>query len=169
MKRIGIERDKARGSAGLIEGETDTGQRWIMFLDEQGRPEVFWPNREADGAIIGAPIGLQDPRIVKFLEIMSDPDPVARATRLKEAAEAALKMLNEDGLTNGEQMVSTFPVFTPETWPRKPGDDPTDYTGLQRGVVFCVAQEGQNPAQAMRAFVRELNEFYDAEEALDGE
>jgi hypothetical protein len=147
MKRIGIERDRERGSAGLIEGETDTGQRWIMYLDELGRPEVFWRERDETGAVIGEGIKL------------------AAEVEMERSVERYLKIT----LEGEEELVSTFPVFTPETWPRNEGDDPTTYTGLQRGVVFCVAQEGEDRADAMRRFVRELNEFYDAEEALGGE
>ena len=149
MRRIIIERNKNAEElqcAGNISGETDDGQRWIMFLDKDGRPEVFWPNRDESGAVIGSGIKLHE-------------------GDTEGTAEQFLKLK----LDGGEQLVSTFPVFTPETWPRNPGDDPVDYTGLQRGVVFCVAQEGENAADAMRRFVRELNEFYDAEEALDGE
>lgn len=143
MKRIGIERDKARGSAGLIEGETDTGQRWIMSLDEEGRPEVFWPNRDETGAVMGAGIKLEG--------------------RKRAVIEQWLPVADD------EQIASTFPVFTPETWPRQEGDSPTDYTGLARGVVFCAAQPGEDAVRALRRFVRELSAFYDAEEALDGE
>ena len=62
IKRITIERydaakhDTPNGAwpySGLIEGETDDGQRWIMWLDQQGRPEVFWPQRDEDGAVQG--------------------------------------------------------------------------------------------------------------------
>lgn len=60
MKRISIERYKTptSGYSGLIEGETDGGHRWIMYIDEQGRPAVFWPERETDGAVVGDGIKL---------------------------------------------------------------------------------------------------------------
>ncbi len=143
MKRIGIERYRERGSAGLIEGETDSGQRWVMFVDEEGRPEVFWPSRdETSGAVTeGRQIMLGGPydTVRKFLNVADD-----------------------------EEMVATFPVFTPDVWPRRDGDDPTDYTGLQRGVVFCVAQEGEVPTETVRRFIQELSEYYDAEERTNG-
>lgn len=44
--------------AGLIEGETDNGQSWVMWLDKNGRPEVFWPNRNEDGSVVGPPVQL---------------------------------------------------------------------------------------------------------------
>lgn len=50
MKRVSIERDKSRGSAGLIEGETDDGRRWVLLCNEQGEPEVFWPELDGSGA-----------------------------------------------------------------------------------------------------------------------
>jgi hypothetical protein len=60
MKRIILERHKNPeeiGSAGLIEGETDAGDRWILFLDAEGKPEVYWPQREPEiGAVIGESI-----------------------------------------------------------------------------------------------------------------
>jgi hypothetical protein len=45
--------------SGLIEGVRDDGSSWIMFLDADGSPEVFWALREEDGAVIGDPILLQ--------------------------------------------------------------------------------------------------------------
>jgi hypothetical protein len=60
-KRISIERYKNAdelGSAGLIEGETESGERWIIFMDVEGRPSIYWPNREPDGGVIGEGIPL---------------------------------------------------------------------------------------------------------------
>lgn len=56
MKRITIERYKNAeevGHAGLIEGETDDGRRWIMYLGKDGAPEVYWPERDEDGSVVG--------------------------------------------------------------------------------------------------------------------
>jgi hypothetical protein len=67
VKRIVIERydatkhDTPHGEwpySGLIEGETDDGQTWIMWIDRQGRPEVFWPQRDESGAVLGDGIPL---------------------------------------------------------------------------------------------------------------
>ena len=63
MKRITIERNKNAselGCAGQIEGETDDGRRWILFMDEHGAPEVFWPKRAEDGAVVGRSVDLSD-------------------------------------------------------------------------------------------------------------
>lgn len=44
--------------AGWIEGVRDDGSSWIMWLDAQGNPEIFWAQRDADGGIVGDPIML---------------------------------------------------------------------------------------------------------------
>lgn len=44
--------------SGWIEGETDSGQRWIIYLDDHSRPAVYWAHRESDGTVIGEPIKL---------------------------------------------------------------------------------------------------------------
>lgn len=61
MKRITIERYKNAeevGHAGLIEGETDDGRRWIMYLGKDGAPEVYWPERDEDGGVVGPGVGM---------------------------------------------------------------------------------------------------------------
>ena len=61
MKRISIERYKDSDQlhyAGVIEGETDNGQRWIIFLNEEGAPEIYWPDRDPDGKVKGRPVTL---------------------------------------------------------------------------------------------------------------
>lgn len=84
MKRITIERyknDDGMGPAGLIEGEDDAGNRWILFLDPLGRPEVFWPERAEDGAVVGDPINLDPVGLTPALQAEFDqlltevPDP----------------------------------------------------------------------------------------------
>lgn len=150
MKRIGIERDRKRGSAGLIEGETDDGRRWIMFLDELGSPDVFWPDRDDSGAVQGAPV----------LLVRQQTSWAREGGKLEALSEPVMAPVG------GEHIVSTFPVFTPEEFPRQAGDDPTDYTGLKRGVVFCVAQPGEDRGEAMKAFVYELAGYYEAEDAI---
>lgn len=53
----------------VIEGERNDGSRWIMFVDADGSPELFWSERDPDqivdgvqigGGVIGEPINLQD-------------------------------------------------------------------------------------------------------------
>lgn len=61
MKRISIERypnATELDSAGLIEGESDDGRRWIIFMDEKGAPELYWPDRDPDGGVRGKPTTL---------------------------------------------------------------------------------------------------------------
>lgn len=75
MKRISIERygaipddvprpaDPALTPAqdlysGLIEGERDDGTTWVMWLDNNGSPAVFWAQRDETGAVVGDAISL---------------------------------------------------------------------------------------------------------------
>lgn len=43
---------------GWIEGIRDDGSTWIMWLDADGNPTVFYPNRDADGGVLGEPVDL---------------------------------------------------------------------------------------------------------------
>lgn len=103
MKRISIERYNRELEAnpdwqyaGLLEGETDDGGSWIMWLDASGRPEVFWPNREEDGSVVGDGIPLtregrrkeSEQRTAKMRQILADPDPVFVVQRLRASMEA---------------------------------------------------------------------------------
>jgi hypothetical protein len=102
MKRISIERYKipTSGYAGCIEGETDDGTQWIMFLDETGKPEIFWPDRTPDGGVVGTAIGLTHEhyqraaklRMTKMEQILQDPDPAAVVERLRGALAGAEKI-----------------------------------------------------------------------------
>lgn len=61
MRRISIERyanPDQLGFAGLVEGVRDDGSTWIMWLDEQGNPTLFWGKRDEGGGVIGDPIDL---------------------------------------------------------------------------------------------------------------
>lgn len=60
MQRVEIGRYPvpAEGYAGYIEGTRDDGTTWIMYLDQYGSPELFWPTREETGAVVGDPIKL---------------------------------------------------------------------------------------------------------------
>lgn len=49
--------------AGHIEGVSDDGQSWIIYLDALGRPESYWAWREPDGAVIGDPVPLLGPGV----------------------------------------------------------------------------------------------------------
>lgn len=45
----------ARGYTGWI---ADNAETWIIFLGPDGRPALYWPNREESGAVIGEPVEL---------------------------------------------------------------------------------------------------------------
>lgn len=157
MKRITIERyqpdkhDTPNGPwqySGLIEGETDSGDRWIMWLDKEGRPELFWPNREPDGAVVGDAIRLdrrpgQFSGVFECLQVADDAD-----------------SWDENGPRN-EEVISTFPVWHPglkegENLPE--GQYPPD---TMRGIVFAVVPgEGLNTTDRMRKFLAELSEGF---------
>ena len=53
--------ETGKGFSGDISGEDDNGRRWIMWLDETGRPIVFFGNREADGAVLEPRVHLVEP------------------------------------------------------------------------------------------------------------
>lgn len=55
MKRINVGRYP--DGSGWIE---DEDHRWIMFFDDDGKPTVFWPERDpdGDGAVVGDAIQL---------------------------------------------------------------------------------------------------------------
>jgi hypothetical protein len=67
MQNITIERyadweaknsETGRGFSACIYGQDDAGQGWILWLDETGRPCVYYGDREADGAVTGGQIDL---------------------------------------------------------------------------------------------------------------
>jgi hypothetical protein len=96
MKRIAIERYELAqieptGYAGCIEGETDDGKRWIMWLDASGQPTVFWPEREASGAVVGEGILLSQAGVPGLEPRPADPEsamlpiaphPISRGDRI---------------------------------------------------------------------------------------
>lgn len=48
------------GYAGYIEGARKDGSTWILFLDADGRPALYWGEREPSGGVIGDPVILTD-------------------------------------------------------------------------------------------------------------
>ena len=42
--------------AGWIEGTRADGSTWILWLDANGSPDVFWAQRDAGGGVIGDPV-----------------------------------------------------------------------------------------------------------------
>ncbi len=41
--------------AGYIE---PADKSWIIYLDAQGRPALYWPKRDSDGGVVGEPVEL---------------------------------------------------------------------------------------------------------------
>lgn len=41
--------------AGYIE---PAEKSWIIYLDADGKPALYWPKRDADGGVIGDPVEL---------------------------------------------------------------------------------------------------------------
>lgn len=50
-----------RGFSGWISGEDNDGRGWIFWLDENGRPVVFFGNREPSGAVLEPRVHLVAP------------------------------------------------------------------------------------------------------------
>ncbi|WP_306365332.1 hypothetical protein [Nocardia sp. CC227C] len=59
MRNINIERYEhssiTKDWSGLIEGIRDDGTSWILFLNADGSPELFWGRRDEGGGVIGEP------------------------------------------------------------------------------------------------------------------
>lgn len=53
-----LSREQFQAHTGWIEGIRGDGTKWILFMDEHGNPQTFWPLREPDGAVLGDPIEL---------------------------------------------------------------------------------------------------------------
>lgn len=47
--------------SGWVEGADDADQSWIVFLDDTGRPALYWPERDSNGGVIGEPVRLLKP------------------------------------------------------------------------------------------------------------
>jgi hypothetical protein len=50
--------EAGRGFSAWIEGTDDDGAGWIFWLDEKGRPVVYYGQREESGAVKGLPVTL---------------------------------------------------------------------------------------------------------------
>lgn len=57
LSNIEIQRydDGVKGWSGCIQDQDET---WIIFLDEGGRPKLFWGDRDEMGGVIGEPLSL---------------------------------------------------------------------------------------------------------------
>lgn len=54
-----------KGFSGWISGEDDDGRGWIFFLDETGRPIVYFGSREYSGGVLEPRIHLVDPPAIQ--------------------------------------------------------------------------------------------------------
>ncbi|WP_043598929.1 hypothetical protein [Nocardia otitidiscaviarum] len=59
MRNINIERYEhpsiTKDWSGLVEGVRNDGTSWILFVNADGSPELFWGSRDIDGGVIGEP------------------------------------------------------------------------------------------------------------------
>jgi len=44
--------------AGWVEGVRNDGSEWVLFIDKDGSPQVYWPTRAEDGGVEGDPVAL---------------------------------------------------------------------------------------------------------------
>ena len=57
MSNINIGRYHDNDSwSGWIEGTREDGTSWITYLDANGAPALHWPQRDADGSVVGEPV-----------------------------------------------------------------------------------------------------------------
>ena len=62
FRRINIERydnPEQIGYSALIEGVRDDGTGWIMWLDNNGSPSVYFARRDETGAVISEGVDLE--------------------------------------------------------------------------------------------------------------
>jgi len=68
MQNVNIDRypadhaknpETGKGFSGSISGTDDTGNGWIMWLDEAGRPSCFFGRRDPDGIVHGPMVRLE--------------------------------------------------------------------------------------------------------------
>jgi len=53
--------ETGRGFSAWIEGTDDNGAGWVFWLDETGRPIVYFGSREASGAVLEPRVHLVEP------------------------------------------------------------------------------------------------------------
>ncbi len=56
--RYSTEEAASSGYAGWIEGQDAAGESWILFLDDAGRPQVYFAHRDEDGGVTSDPVPL---------------------------------------------------------------------------------------------------------------
>lgn len=110
FKNINIERypnPDETGYSSVIEGSDNVGNSWVMWLNSDGTPEVFWGHREEDGSVVGDGIPLTAEgqrregylRAEKMRQILSDPDPAAVVKRLQGSLDAVDRYRSGDSRT----------------------------------------------------------------------
>lgn len=111
--------------SGWIEGETDDGKSWIMWIDAQGHPKVFWPERDEHGAVVGD-VGIN---------LSTDPLCFSDVRR-------ALKPTDEEG-----GLITAYPVV------RADEEGGQDMDGW-RGLLFLVAPNSEGtPTEKLARFL----------------
>jgi len=59
--KIGRYSDVQAETGGQWSGWVEPDDRsWIIWLDATGKPALYWPERDADGGVIGDPVVLAD-------------------------------------------------------------------------------------------------------------
>lgn len=53
-----LRREIVHSYAGWVEGVREDGSSWILWLDENASPVMYYGRRESDGAVIGEPVTL---------------------------------------------------------------------------------------------------------------
>jgi hypothetical protein len=61
-----------RGFSAWIEGVDDAGEGWVLWLDENGRPIVYFGHREKSGAVLEPRIHLVDPPAEQVCGVVAD-------------------------------------------------------------------------------------------------
>lgn len=135
-KRISIERykgDVAEDCAGLIEGETEDGEQWIIYMDAKGRPRVYWPRRDEGGGVMGQGLPLNQGPFGGVIHILTDGEDL-------------------DIAANPQAIVSTWPSWA---------DNVEVNGGLagMRGAIFAMVPGEGTPREKLRKFV---NAYYES-------
>ncbi len=58
MHDIKVERYRNPDEIGYSGCIQDEDRSWIIFLNEEGTPTLYWPSRDKNGGVIGTPVSL---------------------------------------------------------------------------------------------------------------
>jgi hypothetical protein len=130
MRRISIERYKEpAGFAGLIEGASDDGQRWILFIGDDGMPYEYFGKRDPKtGAVTGERILLNE----NARRVCDD--------AIGEKIESDLADIRTDWGDEGG-VVTSFPAFE------------DDDGRIFRGRIYVEGPDGAEPNEVLRTFL----------------